>query len=157
MENLFIDFLKVVEPQHQNFVKEIHESLIASGYKIKVENKATGYFVSYSHPKTKQSVFNFFFRKKGMKVRVYPKKINIEILSKLSSTMRKELDSAMICRRLVNPADCNQKCVMGYDFTLDGKRYQKCRYNCFEFFVTAESMPVVMELVKGELWNNTNC
>ena len=151
MDIQFNDFLMAVEPQHQNFVKEINEKLITCGYKIKIENKATGYYVSYSHPKTKRSLFSFFFRKKGMKVRFYPKKVNIEILNNLPNTMKTELAGAMPCKRLINPNDCNPKCVMGYDFILDGKRYQKCRHNCFEFFVTTESMPVIIELIAGEL------
>ena len=53
------DFIKTVEPAHQAFVAEAHGALTAGGFKLKIEDKATGLFASYSHPKTKRSALNF--------------------------------------------------------------------------------------------------
>jgi len=129
----FNQFLEAVEPQHREFVHKLHEELAAHRFKIKIEEKATGLFAAYSHPKTKRSFLNLFFRKSGMKARIYPDGVNKYIIANLPDSMEKEIDKAMPCKRLLNPADCNPKCIMGYSFNLKDKQQIKCRYNCLNF------------------------
>jgi len=145
------DFIKTVEPAHQAFVAEAHGALTAGGFKLKIEDKATGLFASYSHPKTKRSALNFFFRKKGLFARLYPDKISDYdgLLNSLTEAMIKELDKAAPCKRLINPDDCNPKCITGYDFTIGGKRFIKCRYMCFQFLVTEESKSILAGWIRS--------
>ena len=149
----FSQFLQAVEPHHQGFVDAIREELFARGYRCKIELKATGLFASYSHPKTKRSLLNIFFRKTGMKFRVYPSVVSADIIKNLPTSMEKEIEKAMPCKRLLNSADCNPKCIMGYSFDLQGTRQIKCRYNCFEFSVTEESKPIIAKWIMEELDN----
>ena len=143
------DFAAAAEPQHREFVMTVHEKLTACGYKMKIEKKTNGLFVSYSHPKTKRSALNLFFRKKGLFVRLYPDGITGcgDILNSLSESMVKEIDKALLCKRLINPDECNPKCIMGYDFNINGKRFIKCRYMCFKFAVTEESKYILTEWI----------
>lgn len=151
-EYQFDDFLSEVTSDFKEFVTAIHESLIGDGYKLKVESKASGFFTSYSHPKTKRSLVNFFFRKKGLYTRIYVDNISkhSDFLNSLSDTMKKEITKSPVCKRLVNPVECNPKCIMGYDFSIDDNHYQKCRYSCFQFYVNPESVPVIIEFVELE-------
>ena len=32
--------------------------------------------------------------------------------------MKKEITKASVCKRLINPNDCNPKCAMGYDLKI---------------------------------------
>jgi hypothetical protein len=148
----FSDFLSAVSPEHQEFVTKIHDELTNNGYKLKIEVKANGFFASYSHPKTKRSVINFFFRKKGFYIRIYADNINkySEILDSLPEPMELELTKAGVCKRLLNPDDCNPRCISGYDFYIKDKRYQKCRYGCFQFLVNQESMPQIGNFIAYE-------
>jgi len=148
----FEDFLQSVAPEYQEFAAGIHASIMAAGCKIKIESKASGFFVSYANPKTKRSMLNFLFRKKGLLVRMYPGDIGrcAALLDSLPESMIKELDKAQICKRLAQTADCSSRCVMGYDFLVRGNRYQICRY-CLQFAVTPESAPVLTEWAALEL------
>jgi len=150
MESTFDDFTSAVEPQHKVFIKAAHESLLSNGYKMKIEDKAAGLFVSYSHSKTKRSVLNLFFRKKGLMARLYPDDISgyIDLLNDLTESMIKEIDRSAPCKRLINPGDCNPRCITGYDFIIGGKRYQKSRYMCFQFAVTAENKNILTEWIE---------
>jgi len=148
----FEDFLLNVAPEYQEFAAGIHAVLTEAGCKIKIESKASGFFVSYANPKTKRSMLNFLFRKKGLLVRMYPGDIArcAALLDRLPESMVKELDKAQKCKRLTQTADCSSRCVMGYDFLARGNRYQICRY-CLQFAVTPESVPVLTEWAALEI------
>ena len=132
-------FLQAVEPQHHAFVQKIHEDLIASDYKIKIESKATGFFITYTHPKTKRSLLNLFFRKSGLMIRFYPE--SVFNLTNLPEMMVKAIENSLLCK------DCNPKCIKGYRFSMNGTDYYKCRYNCFQFAVTDENKNILTEWV----------
>jgi hypothetical protein len=148
----FEDFLSEVSPEHENFATDIHKELQSEGYKAKIESKASGFFVSYSHPKTKRSILNFFFRKSGMYARIYVDnaKKHESFLDSLPAAMEKELVKSAVCKRMLNIAECNPKCMMGYTFELKGTRHQKCRYGCFGFLVASESVPFISDFIKRE-------
>ena len=149
----FDDFLTDVAVQYKDFVLELHDVLIANGYKLKVENKASGPFASYSHPKTKRSILNFFFRKSGFFTRVYADNHDkyADFLNGLTPIMEKEITKSPVCKRLIDPSDCNQKCIMGYDFYIRGTHYQKCRYNCFQFAVNEKSTGTISLFIENEV------
>ena len=152
MQYQFEDFLAGVDKDYRNFVTNVHEALLRDSYNIKIESKASGMFVSYSHPKTKRSILNFLFRKSGLLVRIYADYSSgyTDLLNRLPEKMEKEIAKATLCKRLVNPGECNPKCIKGYDFFIREKRYQKCRYNCFEFAVNNESLPVLADFIESE-------
>ena len=148
----FDDFLSGVCEAHKKFVVSTNESLLGDSYKVKIESKASGMFISYSHPKTKRSVVNFLFRKTSLLVRLYADNFDkyIDFLNSLPEKMEKEIAKASVCKRLINPDECNPKCLKGYDFFIREKHYQKCRYNCFEFEVTGESIPILANFIESE-------
>ena len=148
----FDDFLLAVEPVHRDFVQSVHGVLQDADYKLKIEEKAAGNFAAYVHPKTKRSALNLFFRKKGLMVRIYPESLiaYADILNALPKAMADAIDKAPDCKRLLSPDDCNPKCATGYDFTVGGKRFRKCRFMCFQFSVTEESKPVLTAWIKRE-------
>ena len=148
----FEDFLTEASPDYREFVARMHESLLHDGYKVRIESKASGFFVSYSHPETKRSILNFLFRKNGLHVRIYADNSNkyADFINCLPENMEKAIAKAPICKRQINPADCNPKCITGYDFFVRENRYQKCRYSCFQFLINAESVPVISEFVENE-------
>ena len=148
----FEDFLSEVDENYKEFVTNIHESLLLNNYKFKIESKASGLFVSYSHPKTKRSMLNFLFRKNGLFVRIYADNVDkyVDFLNGLPEKMEKEIEKAPVCKRLINPDDCNPKCITGYDFYVRDKHYQKCRYSCFQFAVNSDSILVLSDFIENE-------
>ncbi len=149
----FEDFLLTVAPPYQVFVSELHEFLLMNDCKVRMGQKSSGYFVSYTHTPSKRVLLNFVFRKKGLVTRIYGDYVNayLPLLDGFPDAMRKEIEKAPVCKRLTDPQACNPKCAMGYDFTLRGRRFQKCQYNCFMFLVNEESGPYIKEMAEKEL------
>jgi len=148
----FEDFLMTVSDDYKDFVITVHEMLLRDNYKIKIESKKNGFLVSYSHPKTKRVIMNFLFRKKGLLIRVYAENCAKypDVLNSLPERIVDQIAGATVCKKLVNPQDCWEKCVMGYDFYIGGNHYQKCRYDCFQLDVDSESIPFLLELIESE-------
>ena len=67
----FEDFLAEVSQEQKAEITNIHENMSESGYKNKIEKKASGFLIAYTHPKTKRSILNLFFRKDGLQIRIY--------------------------------------------------------------------------------------
>ena len=146
MDYQFSDFIKVVEPQDKEFVQNIHDNLIGDGYKTKIENKATGMFIAFSHPKTKRAFLNLFFRKTGLQARVYAEghKSYLDFIGKSPEEIEQRIAKAKTCD------SCGPTCTKGYSFSIRGTDYFKCRYGCFHFEVTATNKPFIAELIKLE-------
>jgi len=151
-EYRFEDFLLDVHPAYQDFAKKTHDALLQSGYRIKIEMAKSGFLVSYFDAKTKRSIANFVFRKSGLVVRIYGEHVNqyLGFMETLPDSMVKAIDKAPICKRLVNPAACNSKCPMGYDFMMRGKHHQKCRYSGFMFPVNDEHVSFIKIFLERE-------
>lgn len=147
----FQDFLESLGVEIQKFVSDLHEELTAHGCKAEVKSAKSGYVVSYSLGK--KTIANYVFRKKGLMARIYTNHIMqyMDVLDTLPDGMVQTIRDAPVCKRLLDPAACNQKCAMGYDFILRGERFQKCRNNAFFFLLTEESMPFVKALLLGEV------
>ena len=88
-----------------------------------------------------------------MKLRIYPEHIQRyqNFLDTLPEKAKKEIMKASVCKRLVNPDDCNPTCVMGYTFALDGVQYQKCRYMAFQLTLSEENNPYIKQFLEEEL------
>ena len=123
------DFLEITGAS-KNLVEDINDFLLNSGCKRESKTAKSGFTVSYLFQNTKKTLATFVCRKTGIKIKIFPQRLNeyVEFLDTLPEKMKKEITKASVCKRLVNPNDCNPKCVMGYDFIMDKKRYQKCRY-----------------------------
>lgn len=147
----FEEFITSVPEEDQDFVKELHESLMEFGLKIEIKAARSGYVVSYILDK--KTVANYVFRKKGMIVRIYGANVNAYsgILDTLPDGMIKTIQDAPVCKRMLNPDACNPKCSMGYDFWLKGEHYQKCRNGAFMFLVCAENNPFIKQLLLSEI------
>ena len=149
-ETTFQDFLASVDEENQKFVSELHTELTELGCKIGVKSAKSGYVVSYSL--NRKTIANYVFRKKGLFARIYAGHIAqyMGLLDTLPDSMVRSIQEAPVCKRLVDPTACNQKCSMGYDFILKGERLQKCRNNAFMFLLNEESRPFVKSLLLNE-------
>ncbi len=148
----FDQFVATVSPEDLPFVMDLHNALEAQGYKTKIESAKSGYVVSYIHPKTKKTLFNYVFRKSGMLVRIYADNLAqyAAFLDTMPDSLAAAIGKAPHCKRLLNPADCNARCPMGYVFSLRGTAHQKCRYGAFLLPVTAESAAFLQALIEKE-------
>lgn len=149
----FEDFLADVSPLNQDFVNETHSFLLGNGCKYKIEAAKSGFVVSYSHSKTKKVVINYVFRKSGLIIRIYGDNVSkyADVLDKLPDGMVKAIQKAPVCKRLIDPEKCNSRCAMGYQFSLKGTDYQKCRYSSFMFEVKDENYASVRDFLEREL------
>lgn len=147
----FHDFLVSVDAENQHFVSELHDELTEAGCKIEVKLAKSGYVASYSL--NRKTVVNYVFRKKGLAARIYANHVAqyMDVLDTLPDGMVQTIQKAPVCKRMADPAACNQKCSMGYDFILKGERLQKCRSSAFLFFLSEENRPFIKRLLLNEI------
>lgn len=152
MDEKFELFMETVDGRFRGFVNQINGYLTENGCKCDVKLQKSGYVVSYVLNDSKRTLATFVSRKTGMKLRIYPEHIREyqSFLDTLPEKVKKEIKKASICKRLVNPADCNPKCVMGYTFALDGEQYQKCRYMAFQLTLHEENNPYIKQFLEKE-------
>lgn len=146
-------FLDSVGEENREFVRELNSYLLASNCKCDIKPSKSGYVVSYVLCETKRTLANFVMRKTGVKLRIYADHVAEyqEFLDSLPDKMKKEIKKASICKRLVNPDDCNPKCAMGYSFVLDGQPFQKCRYMAFMPTLNGQNNPYIKQFLEKEL------
>ena len=151
-ENLFI-FMGTVDERFRIFVSEMNEYLTENGCKCDVKLQKSGYVVSYVLNSSKRTLATFISRKTGMKLRIYPEHIQEyqSFLDTLPEKVKKDIKKASVCKRLINPGDCNPKCTRGYTFVLDGEQYQKCRYMAFQITLSEENNPYIKQFLEKEL------
>lgn len=146
-------FLEMVDPQHRDFVNELHALITQSGCTAEIKPTRGGYLVSYKLASTKRSVANYVFRKSGLLLRIYGDCVNSyeEQLDAAPGNMLAAIRKATDCKRLTQTGGCNPRCAAGYDFTVQGERYQKCRNSALFFQVNAENKPCLRALLVQEL------
>ena len=146
----FQDFLDAVDGENRVFVVELHEELTRLGCNAQVKQAKSGYVVSYIQ--NQRTIANYVFRKKGLVARIYTNHIAQYpgILDTLPEGMAQAVRKAPICKRLADPAACNQRCPMGYDFIMKGERLQRCRNGAFQFLLSGETRPFIKALVLRE-------
>ena len=151
----FEQFSEAADITSQAFIIDLHNYLLDNGCKPTFEEKKTGLLGSYKHTKTKKSVINILIKKHGSLVRIYGENANkyLDFLNTLPEELVRSIDGAGECKRLVHNT-CSPKCS-GYDVTIGGKRFQKCRYNAFEFPVTDTSSQYIKAFVENELRERT--
>lgn len=147
----FDEFIASVSDENQEFVKELHNTLMELGCKIEIKSAKSGYMVSYLY--NKKTIANYVFRKKGMLVRIYGVHVNEyqKMLETLPDDLIRSIQAAPICKRLVDPNACNPKCARGYEFWLRGEHYQKCRNSAFMFLVCPQNNPFIRSLILNEV------
>ena len=145
------EFLEITGTS-RNFVENINDFLLDHNCKREIKTAKSGFTVSYLFPNAKKTLATFVCRKTGIKIRIFPQRLNeyMDFLDALPAGIKKEIAKASVCKRLINPEDCNPKCVMGYDFIMDKEHYQKCRYMAFMLTITEESTPYIIKLLEKE-------
>ena len=153
MNEKFNIFMETVDERFRSFVRQINEYLTENGCKCEIKSQKSGYVVSYVSNSSKRTLATFVPRKTGMKLRIYPEHIQEyqSFLDTLPEKLKREIKKASVCKRLINPDDCNPKCVMGFTFTLDGEPYQKCRYMAFLPALSEENNPYIRQFLEKEL------
>ena len=147
----FEQFLGEVDVNDKVFVQDLHNYLLDSGCKAAFEEKKTGLFGSYKHTKSKKSIINLLLKKRGLLVRIYGENANkyLDFLNTMPDEMVQAIEKASECKRLVYNT-CSPKCS-GYDVTIGGERFQKCRYGGFEFPLTKKNNPYIKSFVENEI------
>lgn len=153
MNEKFNLFLETVDENNKVFVSELNQFLIDNGCYSDIKSAKSGFVVSYLRNDSKKTLATFVFRKTGIKLRVYADHIGeySQLLNELPDKMIKEIKKSSVCKRLLNPNDCNPKCKMGMTFSLDGETYQKCRYMAFMPTLTDENNPWIKKLLENEI------
>ncbi len=153
MDEKFNMFMETVDGRFRSFVDQINEYLTENGCKCEIKLQKSGYVVSYVLKDSKRTLATFVSRKTGMKLRIYPEHLEEyqNFLDTLPENVKNEIKKASVCKRLVNPDDCNPKCVMGYTFALDGEQYRKCRYMAFQPTLSEENNPYIKQFLEKEL------
>lgn len=149
----YADFLSAVSPEYKDYVNGIHSFMLRNESKAEIKQAKSGYVVSYIDLKTKKAIFNYIFRKKGMMMRIYANHIAFyeSFLDTLPEEMKQPIKKASDCKRMLDPDACNSRCAMGYDFYMDGERYQKCRNMAFQFFLSADHNPYLKKFIEYEV------
>jgi len=147
----FEQLLLAAAPDEQAYAQELHNYMLENGCKATFEEKKTSLLGSYKFGKPPKTVINLLLKKDGLHVRIYGEHIQqyTGFLQCMTTSMVAAIQKRGDCARLTH-GGCSTKCK-GYDFTIEEERYQKCRYNCFEFLVTEESGSCIMSFVKHEL------
>ena len=153
MDEKYNMFMETVDERFRSFVNQINEHLTGNGCKCDIKLQKSGYVVSYVLNRRKRTLATFVSRKSGMKLRIYPEHIQEyqSFLDTLPEKVKKEIKKSSVCKRLVNPDDCNSKCAMGFTFVLDGVQYQKCRYMAFQPTLSEENNPYIKKFLDEEL------
>jgi len=153
-EHQFEDFLMSVNDEYRDFVTTIHKMVIQDGYdKVTISSSKTNLFsVKYTHPKTRRGIVNFTLKKRGFKISVFAANFAKypDALNRLPESMENQITKTPSCKNIMEPGTCMGKCI-GYDFHINEAHYQKCKFNCFQFNVDAESIPLLLELIEREL------
>ncbi len=151
MSAAFDDFKQSLKPAEQAGVQALHEALLNQGCQAEIKEAKSGYTVSYLKPDRK-TLANFVCRKSGVKLRLYPESISRyeAFLSTLPEAMKKAIRKASVCKRLIDPDDCNPRCQTGYTFTMDGELFQKCRYMAFFFTVNESTLLSLLAFLEQE-------
>lgn len=152
-DNKFLEFLDTVDKGQREFITDINGFLLEHSCKYDIKEAKSGFTVSYILKPSKKTLATFVCRKAGVKLRIYPQNLSQyeSFLDTLPEGMKKEIKKASVCKRLIDPDDCNPKCVRGYDFFVDNEHYQKCRYMAFMPALNEESNPFIKMFLEKEL------
>ena len=147
----FSDFLTTVPDEQQDFVSDLHEYLTEKGCNVKIKEARSGYAVSYVW--AGKSIMNWVFRKSGILVRIYGDNVPQyeNTIAALPADMQKKMIDSRDCKRLKDPNECSDTCVMGFVYNLDGLTYKKCRNDGMFFLLSDKTEPHIRALIEAEL------
>lgn len=153
MNEKYQAFIELVDDKYINYVDEINDFFNDNDCRCDIKDSNSGYLVSYVLTSKKKTIANFVFRKTGVKIRIYADNVDKyqDFLNTLPDKIKKDIKKASVCKRLLNPDDCNPKCPMGYAFTIDKEYYQKCRYMAFMPILNDENISFIKEFLAKEL------
>lgn len=149
----FTAFVEAAGPDHSEFIQQLHQFMLEQNCTVTIKEAKMGYVVSYVHTPTKRTVCNYVFRKKGPLLRIYGDNAAsyLDLVNQLPVAMKDTIRAAGPCKRMLDPEACNPRCLMGFDFILDGQRQQKCRNSGFFFFLEDETKPWLKKMMEQEM------
>lgn len=149
----FENFLSDIGPEYAEAVCGLNGFLLENGCKAKLQLAKSGHVVSYTDAKKGHTIANFVSRKKGPVIRIYGNSSGeyIDFIASLPDKMIKAIEKAPVCKRLLDPAKCNQRCPMGYTLAIKDETHKKCRYSCFMFEINDENYPHIKTFLEKEI------
>lgn len=148
----FEEFLVSVEERNRALVSVLNDFLSGKGCKCVVKQAKSGFVVSYLRGDTGKTLLNFVQRKSGTQARIYAAHAGEygDFLDTLPEKVKSKTIKSSDCRKLTGTGD-DPKCSGGYEFTMDGKVYQKCRNNAFLIPLSEENHPFIRKFLEKEL------
>lgn len=146
----FEKFLEIVGEDNKKFVEELNEFLLANGCERFIKDAKSGPVITYLHDK--KALLNFVQRKSGTQARIYAAHAGEygDFLDTLPEKVKSKTKKSHDCRKLIGTGD-DPKCSGGYEFTMDGRFYQKCRNNAFLIPLSEENDPFIWKFLEKEL------
>ncbi len=150
--NTFDEFLETVEENSRIFVSELNSFLSEYGCKCNIKTAKSGYVVSYVRGDNNKTLLNFVQRKSGTQARIYAVHSGEygDFLDTLPEKVKSKAKKSTDCRKLTGMGD-DPHCTGGYEFTMDGEIYRKCRTNAFLIPLSEENNPFIREFLEKEL------
>lgn len=148
----FGEFLKTVEEGNRGFVSELNDFLLENGCECKIKTAKSGYVVSYLRGDNNKTLLNFVMRKSGTQARIYAAHSGEygDFLDTLPEKVKSKTKKSVDCRKLTGAGD-DPHCTGGYEFTMDGEVYKKCRNNAFLIPLSEENNTFIREFLEREL------
>lgn len=152
MDETFMLFLNDIPSESQGFVLELDKFLTEKGSKRTIKNAKSGFVTSYNSPKSGKTLLNYVFRKTGVKMRIYAQNVGEydDILSDFPDNMKKDIIKGGDCKKL-NGLNCSPTCGGGYEFTMDGVEYKKCKNMAFFHSLEEGKFDAIRRLIEAEI------
>lgn len=148
----FKEFIETVEESNRDFVSQLNDFLLENGCECKIKTAKSGFVVSYLRGDSKKTLLNFVMRKSGTQARIYAAHSGEygEFLDSLPEKVKIKVKKSTDCRKL-NGTGEDPHCTGGYEFTMDGEVYRKCRNNAFLIPLSEENNGFIREFLEREL------
>ena len=148
------EFLSAVPAEYRDFVSKTDEAMSKDGYRVKIENKASGFTATYSCPNANKIILQFYFRKNVFSMYFYLLFFDEYdgFLDNMPSNIVGEIDKVFKnCKRLFDPKECSQACRTGYVFKINGVEYKKCLFGRINTAVDQESMKILSAVQRATI------
>ncbi len=146
----FEEFLETVGENDRGFISGTHGFLLENGCDCVVKNAKMGIYVTYV--RQKRTLLNLVRRKSGIQARIYAAHAGEygDFLDTLPEKVKNKTKKSNDCRKLIGTGD-DPRCTGGYEFTMDGEVYRKCRNNAFLIPLSEENYPFIKKFLEKEL------
>lgn len=148
----FGEFLETVGESSRDFVSQLNAFLLEKGCKCSLKTAKSGFVVSYVRGDNNKMLLNFVMRKSGTQARIYAAHSGEygDFLDTLPEKVKSKTKKSTDCRKLNGTGD-DPHCTGGYEFTMDGEVYRKCRSNAFLIPLSEENNGFIREFLEREL------